>query len=41
MLASPYIKPFEARAKDWEKFLLITQDVIDLWLKVQSQVPTQ
>jgi dynein heavy chain, axonemal len=37
MLASPYIKPFESRAKDWEKFLLITQDVIDLWLKVQSQ----
>jgi dynein heavy chain len=37
MLASPYIKPFEARAKDWEAFLVITQDVIDLWLKVQAQ----
>ena len=37
MLASPYIKPFEARAKDWESFLLITQDVMDLWLKVQAQ----
>jgi len=37
MLASPYIKPFESRAKDWEQFLLITQDVMDLWLKVQAQ----
>eukprot|EP00961_Rhodomonas_salina_P063757 857225-Rhodomonas_salina.12 len=37
MLASPYIKPFEARAKDWDQFLQITQDVLDLWLKVQAQ----
>ena len=37
MLASPYIKPFMARAKDWELFLIVTQDVIDIWLKVQAQ----
>ena len=37
MLASPYIKPFLQRAKDWESFLLVTQDVIDIWLKVQAQ----
>jgi len=37
MMASPFIKPFEVRAKDWEKFLLVTQDVIDIWLKVQAQ----
>jgi dynein heavy chain, axonemal len=35
MLASPFIKPFEERGKDWEKFLLVTQDVIDVWLKVR------
>jgi len=37
MLASPYIKPFEDRAKDWENFLVVTQDIIDIWLKVQAQ----
>ena len=37
MIASPYIKPHEVRAKEWESFLLITQDVIDIWLKVQAQ----
>jgi dynein heavy chain len=37
MVSNQYIKPFEERAKDWEKFLLITQDVMDVWLKVQAQ----
>jgi dynein heavy chain len=37
MLTSPYIKPFAERAKDWETFLTTTQDVIDIWLKVQAQ----
>ena len=37
MLASPYIKAFEQRAKDWDNFLQVTQDVMDYWLKVQSQ----
>jgi len=37
MLASPYIKAFEARAKEWDFFLQTTQDVLDYWLKVQGQ----
>ena len=37
MIASPYIKAFEARAKDWDNFLQVTQDVLDYWLKVQGQ----
>ena len=37
MLASPYIKAFEERAKEWDFFLQTTQDVVDYWLKVQGQ----
>eukprot|EP00960_Hanusia_phi_P013114 383004-Hanusia_phi.AAC.2 len=37
MLASPYIKVFIQRAKDWDEFLQTTQEVIDYWLKVQAQ----
>jgi len=37
MLASPYIKAFEQRAKEWDFFLQTTQDVVDYWLKVQGQ----
>ena len=37
MIASPYIKAFEARAKEWDFFLQTTQDVVDYWLKVQGQ----
>jgi dynein heavy chain, axonemal len=37
MLASPYIKAFEERAKDWDNFLQVTQDVLDYWIKVQGQ----
>jgi dynein heavy chain len=37
MLASPYIKAFEQRANDWNQFLQVTQDILDYWIKVQSQ----
>lgn len=36
MLGSPFIKPFEARAKKWAEQLSLIQDLIDIWLKVQG-----
>mmetsp|Transcript_3023 Transcript_3023/g.9072 ORF Transcript_3023/g.9072 Transcript_3023/m.9072 type:complete len:4073 (+) Transcript_3023:47-12265(+) len=36
MLGSPFIKPFETRAKKWAEQLSLIQDLIDMWLKVQG-----
>lgn len=36
MRGSPYIKPFEAEIRNWEACLILTQDIIDEWLKVQA-----
>ena len=36
MLGSPFIKPFEARAKKWAEQLSLVSDLIDIWLKVQG-----
>lgn len=33
---SPYIKAFDADAKQWEETLRALQDILDVWLKVQS-----
>jgi dynein heavy chain len=36
MQGSPAIKPFEERAKAWSTKLVLIQDLIDIWLKVQG-----
>ena len=36
MQGSPSIKPFEERAKAWATKLVLIQDLIDIWLKVQG-----
>ena len=36
MQGSPAIKPFEERARNWANKLVLIQDLIDIWLKVQG-----
>ena len=36
MMASPFAKAFGQRVEDWESFLKTTQEVVDVWLKVQA-----
>jgi dynein heavy chain len=36
MLGSPFIGPFEGPTRAWEQKLRVAQEIIDLWLKVQS-----
>ena len=35
MKSNSFIGPFEDRCKEWEKTVLLIQDVLDYWLKVQ------
>ena len=36
MKSNSFIGPFEERTKDWEKTLLLLQDIVDIWLAVQG-----
>jgi dynein heavy chain len=36
MLGSPFVKPFEDEMREWNTTLILVQDVLDIWLKVQA-----